>query len=63
MGEQQSQKEGMKSSAQKEAGTRDPNAPLPASNAVGGAFGKERGRTSEKEPLTPPQSAESDKLD
>jgi hypothetical protein len=39
MSEQQSGKEGLKSSAQKEARARDVDAPLPASNPVGGAFG------------------------
>ena len=40
MGEQQSQKQGLRSSAQKEDRARDANAPLPASNPVAGAFGK-----------------------
>jgi hypothetical protein len=39
MSEQQSAKEGLKSSAQKEARARDADAPLPASNPVRGAFG------------------------
>ncbi len=40
MSEQQSQKEGLRSSAQKEERARDATAPLPASNPVGGAFGE-----------------------
>ena len=47
MGEQQSQKRGVRSEAQKEAGTRDEYAPTPASSPVAGAFGKEN-RKSEK---------------
>ena len=39
MGEQQSQKQGLRSSAQKEQRARDAYAPLPASNEVAGAFG------------------------
>jgi hypothetical protein len=39
MSEQQSRKEGLRSSAQKEARARDADAPLPASNPVRGAFG------------------------
>jgi hypothetical protein len=38
MSEQQSQKQGLKSSAQKEERAREPYAPLPASNPVAGAF-------------------------
>ena len=40
MSEQQSQKEGLRSSAQKEERARDAKAPLPASNPVAGAFGE-----------------------
>jgi hypothetical protein len=40
MGEHQSQKQGLRSSAQKEERARDAYAPLPASNEVGGAFGE-----------------------
>lgn len=40
MGEQQSQKQGLRSSAQKEQRARDVYAPLPASNEVAGAFGE-----------------------
>ena len=39
MGEQQSQKRGVRSEAQKEARAREGYDPLPPSNAVGGAFG------------------------
>lgn len=38
MSEQQSQKQGVKSSAQKEDRARDGYAPVPPSNPVGGAF-------------------------
>ena len=40
MGEQHSQKQGLKSSAQKEDRARDAYAELPASSRVAGAFGK-----------------------
>ena len=40
MGEQQSKKRGMKSSAQKEYRARNAYEEIPASNRVGGAFGK-----------------------
>lgn len=40
MSEQQSQKEGLRSSAQKEERARDAKAPVPASNPVAGAFGE-----------------------
>ena len=40
MSEQPSQKEGLRSSAQKEERARDAKAPLPASNPVAGAFGE-----------------------
>jgi hypothetical protein len=39
MGEQQSQKRGVRSEAQKEEKARDSYAPIPPANAVGGAFG------------------------
>jgi hypothetical protein len=42
MGEQQSQKQGLRSSAQKEQRARDTYAPLPASNEVAGAFGEQQ---------------------
>ena len=45
MGEQQSQKQGLKSSAQKEDRARDAYAELPASSRVAGAFGKNRRTT------------------
>ncbi len=40
MVEQQSQKRGMKSDAQKRAGSHHEYDPMPASNPAGGAFGK-----------------------
>ena len=40
MGEQQSKKRGLKSSAQKEQRARNQYEETPASNRVGGAFGK-----------------------
>lgn len=43
MGEQQSQKQGLKSSAQKEDRARDARAELSASSKVAGAFGRDRG--------------------
>jgi hypothetical protein len=46
MGEQQSQKRGIRSEAQKEAGTREGYTPTPASSPVGGAFGKQKRQTS-----------------
>ena len=50
MGEQQSQKRGLRSAAQKEDATRDAYAPLPATTDVGGAFGKrERGTPSDRD--------------
>jgi hypothetical protein len=39
MDEQQSQKRGVRSEAQKEEKARDSYAPIPPANAVGGAFG------------------------
>jgi hypothetical protein len=40
MGDQQSQKRGVRSEAQKEEKARDSYAPIPPSHAVGGAFGE-----------------------
>ena len=40
MSEQQSQKEGLRSSGQKEERARDAQAPVSASNPVAGAFGE-----------------------
>ena len=40
MGEQQSQKHGLRSAGQKEARARDAYASIPPSNPVGGAFGE-----------------------
>jgi hypothetical protein len=45
MGEQHSQKHGLKSSAQKEDRARDAYAELPASSRAAGAFGKNRRTT------------------
>jgi len=45
MGEQHSQKHGLKSSAQKEDRARDAYAELPASSEVAGAYGKNRRTT------------------
>jgi hypothetical protein len=42
MGEQQSQKRGLRSKAQKEDGVRDAYEPLPPANPVGGAFGEHK---------------------
>ena len=42
MGEQQSQKRGLRSAAQKEDAARDAYAPIPATTDVGGAFGKRK---------------------
>jgi hypothetical protein len=52
MTEQQSQKEGLKSSAQKETRARDAKAPLPASNPVGGAFGGAESKTQTAQDLS-----------
>jgi hypothetical protein len=45
MGEQYSQKQGLKSSAQKEDRARDAYAELPAGSRVAGAFGKKQRST------------------
>lgn len=52
MGEQQSQKQGKISSAQKEDQARDAYASLPASNQVGGAFGGSEPKTESDEDLS-----------
>jgi len=52
MGEQHSQKQGLKSSAQKEDRARDAYAELPASSSVAGAFGKNRRSTPSDEELS-----------
>ena len=49
MSEQQSGKQGLKSSAQKETRARNANAPLPASNPVRGAFGADESNTSDQD--------------
>ena len=52
MGEQHSQKQGLKSSAQKEDRARDAYAELPASSRVAGAFGKKQRSTPTDEELS-----------
>ena len=52
MGEQHSQKQGLKSSAQKEDRARDAYAELPASSRVAGAFGKNRRSTPSDDELS-----------
>jgi len=52
MSEQQSGKEGLKSSAQKEARARDVDAPLPSSNPVSGAFGGDDSNTQSDQDLS-----------
>jgi hypothetical protein len=52
MSEQQSGKEGLKSSAQKEARARDVDAPLPASNPVSGASGGDDSNTQSDQDLS-----------
>ena len=54
MGEQHSQKQGLKSSAQKEDRARDAYAELPASTRVAGAFGKNRRSTPSDDELSLP---------
>ena len=48
MGEQQSQKHGLRSESQKEEKARDAYKPIPPSNPVSGAFGEKKS-TSSKE--------------
>ena len=45
MGEQQSQKRGVRSEAQKEERARAGYSPIPPSNPVGGAFGEHKSET------------------
>ena len=54
MGEQQSHKRGLASESQKEQRARDAYAPIPPSNAVGGAFGdpKPAGLTDQEQAMT-----------
>ena len=52
MGEQHSQKQGLKSSAQKEDRARDAYAELPASSRVAGAFGKKQRSTPSDDELS-----------
>ena len=50
MGEQQSQKHGLRSSSQKETAARDAYAPIPPANPVRGAFGNPQpNRASDKD--------------
>jgi hypothetical protein len=52
MGEQHSQKKGLRSSAQKEARARDAYAELPASSRAAGAFGNNRRTTPADEEMS-----------
>lgn len=52
MGEQQSQKRGVRSESQKEARARDPYAPIPPSNEVAGAFGEHKNHTPSDEDVS-----------
>ena len=52
MGEQQSQKRGLRSESQKEAGARDAYAPIPPSNEVSGAFGDHKSDTPSDEDVS-----------
>jgi hypothetical protein len=53
MGEQQSQKRGVRSEAQKEERARDSYAPIAPANPVGGAFGEGNRDTPTDEDVTP----------
>ena len=52
MGEQQSQKHGVRSEAQKEDEARDARAPIPASSPVSGAFGERKRETPSDQELS-----------
>ena len=52
MGEQQSQKTGLRSESQKEERARDGYAPIPPSNPVAGAFGEHKPDTISDEDLS-----------
>ena len=52
MGEQQSQKRGLRSESQKEETAREAYAPLPPSNPVAGAFGEHKSETLSDEDLS-----------
>lgn len=52
MSEQESQKRGVKSSAQKEAAARDAYAPIPPSQPVAGAFGDHKPNTATDEDVS-----------
>ena len=52
MGEQQSQKRGVRSEAQKEEKARDSYAPIPPANPVGGAFGERKRDTPTDEEMS-----------
>jgi hypothetical protein len=59
MGEQHSQKKGLRSSAQKEDRARDAYAELPASSRAAGAFGKNRRTTPTDKELSLSQATKS----
>ena len=52
MGEQQSQKRGLRSEGQKEARARDGYAPIPPANPVAGAFGEHKTDTPSDEDVS-----------
>ena len=52
MDEQQSQKRGVRSEAQKEEKARDSYAPIPSANPVGGAFGERKRDTPTDEEMS-----------
>lgn len=52
MGEQQSQKRGLRSESQKEERARDAYAPIPPSNQVAGAFGEHKTNTPSDEDVS-----------
>ena len=52
MGEQQSKKRGLRSTAQKEATARDGYAPIPPASPVGGAFGGHKPNNAPDEELS-----------
>lgn len=52
MGEQQSQKRGLRSESQKEAQARNAYAPIPPSSEVPGAFGDHKSNTPSDEQLS-----------
>jgi hypothetical protein len=52
MDEQQSNKRGVRSEAQKDEGARDAYAPIPPANPVGGAFGERKRDTPTDEDMS-----------